>query len=42
MNEETLATIRAQLDEAAVAEARERGRTLKADDAVALAPQSLE
>ncbi len=41
MNEETLATIRAQLDEAAVAEARERGRTLKADDAVALALQSL-
>jgi predicted ATPase/class 3 adenylate cyclase len=42
MNEETLATIRAQLDEAAVAEARERGRTLTADDAVALALESLE
>ena len=41
MNEETLATIRAQLDEAAVAEARERGRTLTADDAVALALESL-
>ena len=42
MNEETLATIRTQLDEAAIAEARERGRTLTADDAVALALESLD
>jgi ATP/maltotriose-dependent transcriptional regulator MalT len=37
MNEETLAAIRAQLDDAAFAEAWEQGRTLTADEAVALA-----
>ena len=36
-NEETLARIGAQLDETAFAEAWERGRTLTADEAVALA-----
>jgi len=36
-NQETLETIRAQLDEAAFAEAWEQGRTLTADEAVALA-----
>jgi non-specific serine/threonine protein kinase len=40
MNEETLATVRTQLDETAIAEARERGRTLTADEAVALALKS--
>jgi tetratricopeptide (TPR) repeat protein len=39
-NEETLALIRTQLDEAAFAEAWERGRTLTADEAVALALES--
>ena len=42
MNEETLATIRTQLDEAAFAEEWEQGRTLTADEAVALALDSLE
>jgi len=42
MNEETLATIRAQLDETAFADAWEQGRTLTADDAVALALESLD
>ncbi len=37
MNEETLAAIRSQLDEAALAEAWEQGRGLTADEAVALA-----
>jgi len=37
MNDETLALIRGQLDEAAFAEAWEQGRTLRADEAVALA-----
>lgn len=37
MNEETLATIRTQLDEAAFAEAWSQGRSLSADEAVALA-----
>ena len=36
-NEQTFATIRAQLDEFAAAEARERGRALTVDDAVSLA-----
>ena len=40
MNEETLTTIRAQLDEAAFAEAWEQGRTLTVDEAVALALDS--
>ena len=42
MNEETLTTIRAQLDEAAFGEAWEKGRALTADEAVALAADSLE
>lgn len=42
MNEETIRTIRAQLDEAAFAEAWEEGRKLTADEAVALALESLE
>jgi hypothetical protein len=37
MNEETVAAIRAQLDEAAFAEAWEEGRKLTAEEAVALA-----
>ncbi len=41
MNEETLATIRTQLDEAAFAEAWEQGRVLTVDEAVALALNSL-
>jgi predicted ATPase len=41
MNEETLSTIHAQLDEVAVAKAWEQGRRLTADDAVALAVESL-
>jgi hypothetical protein len=41
MNEATLTTIRAQLDEAAVAEAWEQGRTLTLDEAVELALDSL-
>jgi predicted ATPase/class 3 adenylate cyclase len=40
--EGTLTTIRAQLDEATFAEAWEQGRTLAADEAVALALDSLE
>jgi hypothetical protein len=42
MNEETLATIRAQLDEAAFSDAWEQGRALTADEAVALAGDSLD
>jgi predicted ATPase/class 3 adenylate cyclase len=42
MNEGTLTTIREQLDEAAFAEAWEQGRALTADEAVALAIDSLE
>jgi predicted ATPase len=42
MTNETLARIRAQLDEAAVAEAWEEGRKLTADEAVALALETLE
>jgi predicted ATPase len=42
MTKETLARIRAQLDEAAVAEAWEEGRKLTTDEAVALALESLE
>jgi predicted ATPase len=41
MNEETLATIRTQLGEAAFAEKWEQGRVLTVDDAVALALDSL-
>jgi len=41
MNEETLTTVRAQLDEVAFAEAWEEGRVLTADEAVALALDSL-
>lgn len=41
MNEQTLASIRTQLDEAAFAEAWEQGRKLTADEAVALALDSL-
>lgn len=41
-DEKTLSAIRAQLDEAAFAEAWEQGRTLTADDAVALALDSLD
>jgi predicted ATPase len=40
MREEALATIRTQLDEAALAEAWKRGRTLTAEEAVALALDS--
>lgn len=39
-NEETLATIRAQLDEPVFAEAWQQGRTMTADEAVALALDS--
>jgi hypothetical protein len=42
MNEETLATIRTQLDEAAFDEEWERGRSLTVDEAVSLALQELE
>jgi hypothetical protein len=42
MNEETIRTIRAQLDEVAFAEAWEQGRPLTADEAVALALDSLD
>jgi len=42
MNAETLAIIRTQLEEAAFAEAWEQGRELTADDAVALALDSLD
>jgi hypothetical protein len=40
--DEMLGTIRAQLDAAAFAEAWEHGRTLTADEAVALALDSVE
>jgi predicted ATPase/class 3 adenylate cyclase len=42
MNEETLTTIRSQLDEAALAEAWEQGRALTADEAVSLALHALD
>jgi predicted ATPase/class 3 adenylate cyclase len=42
LNEETLITVRAQLDETAFAEARVEGRALTADEAVGLALDSLE
>jgi hypothetical protein len=42
MNEETLAAIRARLDEGAFVEAWEQGRALTIDEAVALALDSLE
>ena len=42
MNEETLATIRAQLDEATLAEAWEQGRALTLDEAVDLALDSAD
>ena len=42
MNEETVATIRSQLDEAGFAVAWERGRALTAEEAVALAVASLD
>jgi non-specific serine/threonine protein kinase len=42
MYEETLASVRAQLDEAAFAEAWEEGRKLTADEAVALALASVD
>ena len=41
LNEKTLATIRAQLDEAAFAEAWDQGRALTLDEAVALALDSV-
>jgi predicted ATPase/class 3 adenylate cyclase len=41
MNDQTLAAIRGQLDEPAVAEAREQGRALSVDEAVGLALDSL-
>ena len=41
-NDEALARIRAQLDEAEFATASERGRTLSADQAVELALDSLQ
>jgi predicted ATPase len=42
MNDQTLSTIRTQLDEAAFVEAWEQGRTLTVDDAFALALDTLE
>jgi len=42
MNEQTLSTIRARLDESAFAEAWEQGRALTIDEAVALALESHE
>jgi predicted ATPase len=42
MNEESLAAVRTQLDDAAFAEAWEQGRTLTEDEAVALALDSLD
>jgi len=42
MHEETLTTIRTQLDEVAFAEAWEQGRALTADEAVALALHSMD
>jgi hypothetical protein len=41
MNEETLAAIRTRLDNAALAEVWEQGRALTADEAVALALDSV-
>jgi hypothetical protein len=41
-NEQTLATIRSQLDEAATAEAWERGRALTVDEAVSLAIEAVD
>jgi ATP/maltotriose-dependent transcriptional regulator MalT len=41
-NEQTLATIRTQLDEDAVAEARERGRALTVDEAVSFALEAVD
>ena len=41
VNEEALRAIRSQLDDAAFAEAWEQGRALTADEAVALALESL-
>ena len=41
MNDLTLAAIREQLDDRAVAEAREQGTALTVDEAVALALDSL-
>jgi predicted ATPase/class 3 adenylate cyclase len=42
MNEQTLAAIREQLDETAVADAREQGRALTVNEAVALALDALD
>jgi hypothetical protein len=42
MNEKTLSTIRARLDESAFAEAWEQGRALTIDEAVALALESVD
>ena len=42
MNEDTLAAIRAKLDEATLAEAWEQGRTLTPDRAVAFALESVD
>jgi len=42
MNEQTLSTIHARLDESAFAESWEQGRALTIDEAVALALESLE
>ena len=42
MNDQTLAAIREQLEEPAVAEAREQGRALTVDEAVALALDSFD
>jgi hypothetical protein len=42
MNEETITSIRAQVDEAAFAEAWEQGRKLSVDEAVALALDSVD
>ena len=42
MNEQTLAAIREQLDESALAEARDVGRALTVDEAVTLALESLD
>ena len=42
INEKTLEPIHAQLDEAAFADAWEQGRALTADEAVALALDSLD
>jgi hypothetical protein len=42
MNDQTLAAIREELEEPALAEAREQGRALTFDEAVALALGSLD